>query len=151
MYHYRESGLPHVFLENGYRKLKTRGGVSVAIEDVEGLHRAISETIVNEFPFLNGPEVRFLRNYLGLSQVQMAANLGVDEQTIRRWEKLSRVPKQGEVALRLLFRDMTGGPRKKNSLPELLSRLAAATPAHEIRYSFTGAGKDPWRPTLLAA
>ena len=23
MYHYRESGLPHVYLENGYRKLKT--------------------------------------------------------------------------------------------------------------------------------
>jgi hypothetical protein len=46
MYHYIESGLPNVYLENGYREVKTAYGKSVVIHDVEGLHFAIAATAV---------------------------------------------------------------------------------------------------------
>ena len=64
MYHYRECGLPNVYLVNGYREIKTPEGSGIAIEDVEGLHMAIARDIVDTKPILSGPEVRFIRKFL---------------------------------------------------------------------------------------
>src|SRR3981081_3052180 len=61
MYHYRECGLPNVYLENGYHEIETPYGRGVSIEDVEGLHIAIAHALVEEKPSLTGPEVRFIR------------------------------------------------------------------------------------------
>ena len=151
MYHYRESGLPHVFLKNGYREIKTANGLCIAIDNVEGLHRAICKALVNERSFMNGPEVRFIRKYLDLSQSQMASYLGVDEQTVRRWEKLSRVPKQGDLAVRLMFRDLTREHTAQKSLPELVKRIEQAAPIQDIAFIYKGAAKTPWQTTLVAA
>lgn len=41
MYHYTDGGLRNVWLANGYTKQKTPFGEGVAIQDVEGLTRAI--------------------------------------------------------------------------------------------------------------
>jgi putative transcriptional regulator len=85
MYHYRECGLPNVYLVNGYREIETPYGRGVSIEDVEGLHMAIAHALVEEQPSLTGPEVRFIRKLLELTQTQLAALLGVEDQSVRRF------------------------------------------------------------------
>src|SRR6266702_8710684 len=64
MYHYRECGLPNVYLVNGYREIEARHGRGVSIEDVKGLQMAIALALVEEEPSLSGPEVRFIRKFL---------------------------------------------------------------------------------------
>src|SRR4051794_3840962 len=116
MYHYRECGLPNVYLLNGYREVETPHGQGVSIEGVEDLHVAIANDLVEGKPSLTGPEVRFIRKLLELTQSQLAEYLGVEDQSVRRWEKLAEVPKQADHGVRLVFRDLTH--RSMRSLAE---------------------------------
>ena len=146
MYHYRESGLPNVYLVNGYREVKTAYGRGVSIQDVEGLHMAIAHALVEEKSSLTGPEVRFIRKFLELTQTQLAAMLGVEEQSVRRWEKLARVPKQADHGIRLVFRDLTH--KDATPLSELVRQIdaAEAREPHTVRYRFRPNAKERWQP-----
>jgi DNA-binding transcriptional regulator YiaG len=81
MYRYTESGLKNVRLMNGYAIKKTPYGKAVSIQDLEGLHRAIG-SIIAKRPKLTGPELRFLRKEMGLSQKGLADFVGTSEQTV---------------------------------------------------------------------
>jgi putative transcriptional regulator len=146
MYHYRESGLPNVYLMNGYREVETPYGRGVSIQDVAQLHLAIAHSLVEEKPTLTGPEVRFIRKLLELTQSQLAALLGVEEQSVRRWEKLTGVPKQADHGIRLVFRDLT----HKDAMPfsELVRQIdsAEAREPLAIRYRFRPNAKERWQP-----
>jgi putative transcriptional regulator len=146
MYHYRECGLPNVYLLNGYREIETPYGRGVSIEDVEGLHMAIAHALVEEKPSLTGPEARFIRKLLELTQTQLAALLGVEDQSVRRWEKLARVPKQADHGLRLVFRDLTHNTRKP--LSELVRQIdaAEAREPRAVRYRYRPRAKERWQP-----
>jgi DNA-binding transcriptional regulator YiaG len=87
LYHYTGAGLDNVFLENGFRKRRYGGEEVVAIEDVEGLHRAIARSLVEKPGALSGPEFRFLRIELDLSQKSLGELLGVSDQAVANWEK----------------------------------------------------------------
>ena len=87
MYHYIESGLDKVYLANGYEITHDPDyGELVAIHNVEGLHKTIARHIATNSPRLDGKEVRFIRKYLDLSQVQLARQMKVGETTVRNWE-----------------------------------------------------------------
>jgi DNA-binding transcriptional regulator YiaG len=145
MYHYRESGLPNVYLLNGYREIETPYGPGVSIEDVEGLHMVISHALVEEKPSLTGPEVRFIRKFLQLTQIQLAELLGVEDQSVRRWEKLAHVPKQADHGIRLVFRDLTHTATKP--LPELVRQINAveAQEPRAVHYRFRPRAKERWQ------
>jgi DNA-binding transcriptional regulator YiaG len=87
MYHYQESGLDNVYLENGYHKHKTRYGEGVSIENTEGLHKAIGRWLVSLPKPLDGAELRFLRLEMEATQKHLAEIIGATEQTLRLWEK----------------------------------------------------------------
>ena len=73
-YHYLESGLPYVWLEDGYTIEEDEVyGKLVSIEDVQGLHDAIGRFIIDERRTLIGAEFRFLRTELEWSQKQTAS------------------------------------------------------------------------------
>jgi putative transcriptional regulator len=146
MYHYRECGLPNVYLLNGYREIETPHGLGVSIEDVEALHTAISQALVEEKPSLTGPEVRFIRKLLQLTQVQLAELLGVEDQSVRRWEKLTHIPKQADHGIRLVFRDLTQTSTKP--LPELVRQIDAAETQkpRAVHYRFRPRAKERWQP-----
>jgi putative transcriptional regulator len=148
MYHYRECGLPNVYLANGYREVETPHGRGISIEDAEGLHLAISRELVDSKPVLSGPEVRFVRKFLDLTQVELAELLGVEDQSVRRWEKLARVPKQADHGVRLVFRDLTR--RADTPLPELVRRIAAAAGPRKVHYRFRPRDHG-WKPEAAAA
>lgn len=104
MIEYRGCGLPNIYLSNGYTEIGTPYGKSVSIDDVEGLHRAIGMEIVNKEPTLSGPEFRFLRKELQLSQDKLGGLLGRNSQTIALWEKeKGDLPKMADMLLRAIY------------------------------------------------
>ena len=145
--HRYECGLPNIFLRNGYRVVETPYGRGIAVENVEGLHRAIASTLVRERVHLTGPEVRFVRKYLEMTQSQLAALLGVEEQSVRRWEKLPRVPKPADRAVRLLFLDQTRGKIKTPTLASIVKQVesAGSDPA-VVRFQFRPRAREKWMP-----
>jgi len=126
MYHYTESGLRNVWLVNGYTVRKTPYGKGIAIESLEGLHRAIARQIVRLPRPLTGAEFRFLRKELELSQASLADYLGCNVQALARWEKgKSRLPKPAERLLRALYRESDEGNAQIRELVERISRRGA--------------------------
>lgn len=127
-YRYTESGLDNVWLANGFQYSDGPGGLQVSFEDIDGLHRAIGETLVTRFKRLSGREVRFLRQELSLGQGQLARLLGVSERAVARWERASagHVPGPAETALRMLYRDFIsdGAGPQSGSMRRMLKAIA---------------------------
>lgn len=122
-YHYTECGLDSVYLVNGFEFVQTNDGKAVVIQDIDGLHRMVGERLVNDQKHLSGKEIRFLRHEMLLSQAGLARLLGVDEQTVARWEKGTgkKVPQMADATIRLLYSEHIGGNIK---ITELLERIA---------------------------
>jgi DNA-binding transcriptional regulator YiaG len=105
MYHYKESGLRNIWLVNGYVQKRTSYGEAVSIRDVDGLHKCIG-SVIAEQPNLSGPELRFLRKELGMSQRELAAFVGTSEQNISLWERRGRVPRAADRIVKLAYLEM---------------------------------------------
>lgn len=132
-YHYTDCGLPNVYLSNGYTFSETPYGETVSIDDLDGLHATIGMSLVNNSETLNGDEVRFLRHELDLSQRMLADMLGVQDQTVARWEK-GKVAITGpaQKLLGLLYRESVEGRTEIKVLLERLSELDAQMHKHEL-------------------
>ncbi|HKJ95146.1 MAG TPA: transcriptional regulator [Gammaproteobacteria bacterium] len=104
MYQYIESGLPYIYLVSGYRLEEGPFGETLAIEDVDALHRAIARWVVEHLDRLRGREVRFLRLEMDRTQAELAAELAVTEQTVSLWERApdKLIPKTSDRLLRLI-------------------------------------------------
>jgi DNA-binding transcriptional regulator YiaG len=153
MYHYRESGLPNIYLSGGCREVQTAYGPSIVIEDVEGLHYAIAVMLVNERPHLTGPEVRFIRRYLEKTQAELGTLLGVEEQSVRRWERLARVPKPADHAVRLLFLNaLRDRQQRVPDFEKLIAHAQANDEAHpQVSLRFRPRAQEKWKPEAVAA
>jgi transcriptional regulator with XRE-family HTH domain len=86
-YRYRESGLDNVFLASGVTIEDTPYGRMVTIENLNGLHNAIGLHIVEKALPMTGPELRFLRMQMGLTQKELAATMRISDQTVANYEK----------------------------------------------------------------
>jgi DNA-binding transcriptional regulator YiaG len=109
MYHYVESGLPNVWLSNGFVVKVTAYGESVAITDVKGLHDVIGKAIAVKPSVLTGAEFRFLRKELGLSQESLAEIVGLTSQAVAIWEKTDKIPMVNDRYLRGLYLEAKTG------------------------------------------
>jgi putative transcriptional regulator len=87
VYRYDESGLPNVILKDvEIRRCPKCGTQEVPIPRVGELHRAIAMALVHKPTRFLGAEVRFLRKYMGWSGVDFASHMGVNPETVSRWE-----------------------------------------------------------------
>src|SRR5262249_5524514 len=78
--------------------------------DVEGLHKVIGTILAREKKNLTGREFRFLRHEINLTQQNLAAILGVDVQSVGRWERgESEIPGPAQGVIRLLFIEKMNG------------------------------------------
>jgi putative transcriptional regulator len=102
-YHYTESGLDNIWLENGFT-LETHPnyGELVSIWNVQGLHLAIGRWLIGQPRRLTGAEFHFLRTEMDLSQRLLGQLLGVTDQAIAKWEKARQRPVANTSAERLL-------------------------------------------------
>ena len=120
MYHYKSCGLDNVFLKNGFAIKQTPYGPAVAIEDIEGLHLAIASDLLRQKTPLTGAQFRFLRKEQDLTQAEMAAILGVSEQTVAAWEKLKdgHVQRMADIAMRAYYLAHRQATQPRQTFPE---------------------------------
>lgn len=133
MYHYTESGLQNVWLENGYQVHKTPYGSGVSIEDIDGLHRLIGRMIARR-PRLTGAELRFLRKELELSQRSLAELLGTSEQNVSLWERHGHIPKWGARLVKLLYIETLDGNVHVKRMIEQLNEQDDNKQSDELRF-----------------
>lgn len=145
-YHYLESGLDYVWLENGYTDHQTPYGDAVSIAGVRALHAAIGRWIVSQPRTMTGAEFRFLRVELDLSQRSLAVVVGTNEQSIAKWEKAGARPvanKAAERLLRLAYINYLDGKPEFSSIIDRLTQLDAEIAEYELRLS---RANDHWEP-----
>ncbi|WP_349367462.1 hypothetical protein [Salinarimonas sp.] len=122
-YHYTESGLDYVWLENGYSiETHPNYGDLVSIQNVGSLHVAIGRWLLVRTEPLTGAEFRFLRIEIDAAPDAIAEGLGVSADTICTWEsaRSEPVPVEADRLLRkayAAFLDRAGDGRATN-LPE---------------------------------
>lgn len=95
LFSYDLSGL-HVVLKGGVVQhvCPECGEKSVTIKNLPGLHKAMGEAVATANHRLAGPELRFLREFLGYSGEEMAALVDLSQDTIRKAEAgTQKVPK----------------------------------------------------------
>ncbi len=144
MYHYQESGLRNVWLENGYDLRETPYGHGIAIHDAEGLHRALARGLIAKGGKLTGAELRFLRQEMGLSQAKLATMLGNEAQTVALWEKRGGQPNIADRFIRAIYREQQEG---NAHIREMIERLVDADLEDgEVRITMQqGDGGGGWR------
>ena len=124
MYHYTECGLDSVYLRNGYEVTDMDGEECVGIHDIEGLHRVIGHCLVGSSDPLEPKEFRFLRIELGLSQTALGDLLGVDHQTIARYEKgHTKIPKPTDALVRALYLESLNEESNVNNLLQSIGQI----------------------------
>jgi len=150
MYHYVECGLNNVFLTSGYDVEETPGyGETLSIEDIEGLHRAIGDSIVRRNRTMTGAEFRFLRLELDMSQRALADSLSTNEQSIAKWEKAADKPVSNRSAERLL-RIVYANKQKDQELDRLIEIITESDQALDAEQIQLRLEADGWHTEIAA-
>jgi len=140
MYHYTESGLLNVYLQNGFTEMDTPYGKAVTIHDSDGLHQLIAEHLIRQ-PFLTGREFRFLRTELGMTQREVGEFLAVSSQAVAIWEKSPRVIRKADQMIRALYQNI---PTR-----QIATVLDEVSPERFSQY-FRMTRQDNWRALAAA-
>lgn len=87
LHRFAGTGLPNVFLKNGYTFDGEGEDQVVAYLDLDGLYEALAATIARRLAPLTGAEFKFLRRRMAMSQEQAGAMVGKTNQAVAKWEK----------------------------------------------------------------
>ena len=153
-YHYRDSGLDNVWIEGGFDEIDSPYGEGVAIHDVDGLHRCIAHCLVNKPGPLTGPEFKFLRTELDLSQLALGNLCGRNERTIREWEtRDARVEEPANTIVRFVYEQRMNPSTSYEELSKMIRQLQVLDKEfHELKLRSTAHGwKAVWYQEQCAA
>lgn len=102
---YNWCGLDDVYLLSGFaRTVGDDGEEEIAIQNLDGLHAAIAKHLAENKKALTGKEFRFIRKQMNISQEDLAEILGVNGQTVARWEKDEfDIPGPAELLFRVIY------------------------------------------------
>lgn len=115
------AGLPNVYLDGGVTVEGVGDEQTVSYSNLDGLYKEIARAISLRCDALTGPELRFLRKRLGMSQADVATLGGKTEQVVGKWEKgLLPVPKAEAQLLRLSVLSRFGS---KEEISRVVSQL----------------------------
>ncbi len=93
-----------MWLANGYEIKKTPFGEGVAFHNLDGLTTSICIALTKKAGVLTGSEFRYIRSAgMLLSQPALGKLMGIDGQSVARWEKTSKVPRWADKLVRLLY------------------------------------------------
>jgi DNA-binding transcriptional regulator YiaG len=110
MYHYTDGGLRNVWLANGYEIKQTPYGEGVSFHNLDRLTQSICMALTNKASLLTGAEFRYIRSAgMLLSQPALGKLMGIDGQSVARWEKTSKVPRWADKLVRLLYTAQAAG------------------------------------------
>jgi len=104
MLSYEGIGISGVCLVNGYERKQTAYGPGVAIQDIDGLHRALCRWLLYRRERLTGAELAFLREELDLTEEMIATLIGKSSAVVRRWEdkEHAQIDRTADRLVRLL-------------------------------------------------
>lgn len=83
---YASCGLPVVLLNVVVRHCRKCDEHEAVIPAIEELHAALADALIQKRGRLVGAEIRFLRSWLGLAGQRFARWVGVQPETVSRWE-----------------------------------------------------------------
>lgn len=111
------------------------GEEEVGIPRVEELHKTVARAVASKIQRLTPREIRFLRKYLELTNIQLAELIGVAPETASRWQsdKGSNIGLVAERLLRLLVLERSG----KDIL-----HTTAKTPSSPLKSRFRAAANQ---------
>jgi len=144
-YHYTESGLKNVWIENIQTMVDDSGEQVFKIQNINGLHKAIAQAIVTSQTGMAGPELRFLRTEMGMTQAELAQVLHKEALTLGRWERGEHpIDPNAETVIRLTVIERLG--LKQQSVAEVARWSVVTAMPQEIRID----GSDPAHYKLAA-
>lgn len=85
-YHYTESGLDNVIIQDLGVFICDCGEEMPVIPSIEGLHKVIAFAIIQFKILLTGPQIRFLRKEMGYKAFEFAKLVGTTKTSVSRWE-----------------------------------------------------------------
>ncbi len=145
MYHYTDGGLRNVWLANGYEIKQTPYGRGVSLHNLDGLTRSICLALARKASPLSGAEFRYIRSGgMLLSQPAMGKLMGIDGQTVARWEKTSKVPRWADKLLRLLYAAHAEG---NEPIAKAVARLNTVERLVKQKI-IVKTSRGQWRPSL---
>lgn len=110
LFHYTACGLDNIYLASGVNNVKTDYGDGYSIHDADDLHQVIGMLVALKPAELSSKEVKFIRVELDLSQKELAALLGVTDQSVSLWERGKQTIQRAEsLVLRALMLDKAHG------------------------------------------
>lgn len=122
-FHYPECGLDYIYLLNGLKEPEGNPFKTNYTLHEKNLYSTIIHYLVHKRTNLLGKEIKFIRNYLSMTQEELGQHLNVSLNTILNWEKnKSRIHGSSEYLLKLLSID--------NGITEIEQKL----------YEFSGLG-----------
>lgn len=137
-YLYKECGLDDVVLLNGY-SFDRDGNLSII--DIHGLHKAIAQSRVFSSHKLKGKEIRFLRHILDWSQKCLGDVLGVDYQSVHRWETgKNKITKTADKFLRGYVYEYLNGNARMIDLVNQISDLDNDRDINKVEFSHSTRG-----------
>jgi len=103
VHRFKESGLDHVVL-HGVRRhhCSNCGEVVFDYGNINQLNLLLADTLLRKKDLLTGPEIRFLRTYVGYSSEMFARIIGLDKTSLSRIENgRSKISNQVNMTVRL--------------------------------------------------
>lgn len=85
-YHYTECGLPNIYIE-GLCTEDDAEEKTILLPNINDLHRLIAREIIISDGTLTGPELRYLRTEMGMTQTELGELVHRERLTISRWER----------------------------------------------------------------
>jgi putative zinc finger/helix-turn-helix YgiT family protein len=85
-YRYTECGLSSVVLQDIVVFHCKCGAIVPEIPAIDGLHVELLRSLLAKDSLLSGEEIRFLRKMAGLTAVDLAKTIGVQKESVSRWE-----------------------------------------------------------------
>ena len=105
-YNYTASGLDNVTLVGMNCVCDDDGEECITIPNINGLHKAIAEAIVNRPRGMGGKELRFLRTLMGKTQAELGVEVHREGLAIGRWERgQNPIEPNAEALIRLMARE----------------------------------------------
>ena len=145
MYHYTDGGLRNVWLANGYEITQTPYGEGVSFHNLNGLTRSICMALTRKASPLTGAEFRYIRSAgMLLSQPALGKLMGIDGQSVARWEKTSKVPLWADKLVRLLYTAQVNGDE---SIAKAVERIKTVELLIKQKI-VVRESRGQWRPSL---
>jgi putative zinc finger/helix-turn-helix YgiT family protein len=113
-YHYTESGLDNVYINNVTVHRCSCGEFFASIPSVVKVNQVIALALIEKRSSLRGKEVKYLRKNAGLSAKVFAEHIGINKSTLSRWEHEKQIiDKANDRLIRLFYAGFKGLPHEE--------------------------------------